>query len=182
MAVLLAQALPTVWINAERLNTVHARETHERPVIGSASIAKQAREQGKRVIGQCRIDERFLTIESLGCATPRETISVKISLNHFGEEFGNRPQPELVSPIPSVQWFSKYKLSTVGVVAKVKPVVHFTPILRAFSNRCSRFPRIDTPDHNIHPIQFSVGSSRSGIPSQSRPQNRFNRLARTTDL
>src|SRR5579862_9952571 len=89
LPVLLAQALPTLWINAERLNTVHARETHERPVIGSGSIAKQAREQGKRVIGQRRIDERFLTIESLGCATTRETISVKVSLSRFGEEFRN---------------------------------------------------------------------------------------------
>ena len=157
MAVLLAQALPTLWINAERLNTVHARETHERPVIGSGSIAKQAREQGKSVIGQCRIDERFLTIESLGCATARETISIKVSLSCFGEEFGNRPQPEPVPPIPSIQRLSKNKLSTVGVIAQVQPVVHFAPIFRALCNRGARFPRVDTPDHDIHLIQPSLG-------------------------
>jgi len=55
------------------------------------------------VIRQRRIDERFLTIESLCGATTRETVSIKVNLSHFGEEFGNRSQPELVPPIPSVQ-------------------------------------------------------------------------------
>jgi hypothetical protein len=172
LAVLLAQALPTLWINAERLNTVHARETHERPAIGSGSIAKQAREQGECVIGQCRIDERFLTVESLGCATARETISIKVSLSCFGEEFRNSAQPQSVPPIPSIQRFSKDKLPAIGVVAKVQPIINFAPVFGAFSNRCSRFPRIDTPDHNIHTIQpsFGVEPFRNSLPVEAPEQ------------
>jgi hypothetical protein len=56
------------------------------------------------VIGEFRIDERFLTIESLRCATTRETTSVKVSLNHFGEEFGNCAQPKPAPPVPDWGW------------------------------------------------------------------------------
>ena len=59
------------------------------------------------MIGQRRIDERFLTVERLRGATARQPISVKVSLSRFGEEFGNRPQPELVPPVPPVQRLSE---------------------------------------------------------------------------
>lgn len=46
-------------------------------VIGDRSVAKQAREKGQRVIGQRRINERLLPVESFRRATAWQTISVQ---------------------------------------------------------------------------------------------------------
>jgi hypothetical protein len=62
------------------------------------------------VIGQRRINKRFLPVEGFCGATTRETISVNVRLDHFGEEFGNRTQPEPVSPVPSIQRLPKHEL------------------------------------------------------------------------
>jgi hypothetical protein len=124
------------------------------------------------MIGQRRIDKRFLPVEGFCGVTTRETISVNLRLDHFGEEFGNRTQPEPVSPVPSIQRLPKHKLTAAGVVAQIQPVIDFTPVLCALCNGCARFPSVDTADYDVHAIE----------PCQSKPQNRFRRLARTTDL
>jgi hypothetical protein len=46
------------------------------------------------VIGQCRIDERFLPVEGFRRATARETIPVQFILGDFGEQFANRTKPQ----------------------------------------------------------------------------------------
>ena len=134
------------------------------------------------MIGQGRIHERFLSFEGFDGATTGQSIFDDVALDHFREQFRNCTQPKSMPSVPSIQRFSQNELSAIGVVAQVQPVVDFTPTLRALRDRCSRFPGIHTPDHNIHPVQSSFGVEPFRIPSQSRPQNRFNRLARTTDL
>ena len=134
------------------------------------------------MVGQCRIDERFLPIEGFRGAAARKTISVQFTLDDFREEFRDRTQPEPVSPVPSIQRLSKHKLAAIGVVAQVQPIIHFAPILGALCDCRARLPRIDTPDDDIDAIQPSFGVEALRNPCQSSPQNRFNRLARTTDL
>jgi len=47
----------------------------------------------------------------------------------------------------------------------------------------ARAARVSTQPITIStPVIFRLPSTRSGIPSQSNPQNRFKRLARTADL
>jgi hypothetical protein len=56
-------------------------------MTGDCPIAKQPREQGQRVIGQRRIDERLLPVKSFRRAAARQAISVQVSLDDFEEEF-----------------------------------------------------------------------------------------------
>jgi hypothetical protein len=65
------------------------------------------------MIGQRRIDKWFLPVGGFCGATTRETISVNVRLDHFGEEFGNRTQPEPVSPVPSIQRLPKLELDRI---------------------------------------------------------------------
>jgi hypothetical protein len=106
----------------------------------------------------------------------------RVLLYDLRKEFRNGTQPQFMASIPSVQRFSQHKLSTVGVITEIQPVVDFAPIFGALSNRCSPFPRIHAPDHNIHSVQPSFGVEPFRNSSQSRPQNRLSRLTRTTDL
>jgi hypothetical protein len=100
------------------------------------------------------------------------SILIDVLPDDFGKEFRNCAQPQSVPSIPSIQRFPKDKLSTVGVVAKVQPIINFAPLFGAFSDRCSRFPRIDAPDHNIHAVQasFEVEPFRNSLPIQAPEQ------------
>ena len=104
-------------VDAQRLHTGQPRETHECSVIGNRPVAKHPRQQSERMIGQRRIDKRFLPVEGFRGATTRETISVNVGLDHFGEKVGNRAQSQPVSPVPAIQRLPKNKLTAVGVVA-----------------------------------------------------------------
>jgi hypothetical protein len=48
-------------------------------------VAKQSRQQGQRVIGQSRINERFLPFDGFRSAAAWQTISVQFALNNLGE-------------------------------------------------------------------------------------------------
>ena len=56
------------------------------------------------------------------------------------------------------------------------------PILRALGDCSSCNPCVDATNHDVNTMQPAVRVKVLGIPAQSRPQNRFSRLARTTDL
>jgi hypothetical protein len=124
------------------------------------------------VIGQRGIDEWFLPVECFRGAATGLAIIVEFLLYSLWKEFRNRAQPQSLPSIPSIQRFPKNKLPAVGVVAKVKPIINFAPLFGAFSNRCSRFPRIDAPDHNIHAVQpsFGVEPFRDSLPVEAPEQ------------
>jgi len=102
------------------------------------------------MVGQRRIDERFLPLECFRGTATRETAVIGISLNHFREEFGDRTQSKPVPPVPAIQGFPQHKLTGVRVVAEIQPVVDFTPILGALRYGCSCFSRVDTADYEVH--------------------------------
>jgi len=87
------------------------------------------------MIGQGRIDEWLLPVECFHRAATGSAIVVEFLLYSLGKELRNRAQPRPVPPIPSIQRFPKDKLSAVGVVAKVKPIINVAPLFGAFSNR-----------------------------------------------
>ena len=159
-------------VDAQRLHAGQPRKTHECSVIGNCPVAKQPRKQGQRVIGQGRIDERLLPVEGFRRATTRETISVEFALDDFREEFGDRSQPKPVSPVSSIQRLPKHKLTAVGVVAQIQPVIDFTPILCALCNGRARFPSVNTADHDVHAVQPSFGIQALGnaFPVQAPEQ------------
>jgi hypothetical protein len=72
------------------------------------------------VIGQRRINERFLPVEGFRRATAWQAISVQFALDDFWKKFRDCPQPEPVPPVPSVQGFSQHKLTAVRIVAEVQ--------------------------------------------------------------
>jgi hypothetical protein len=141
-------------------------------VIGDRSVAKQPREQSKSVIGQGRIDERLLPVESLCRAAAWETISVKFALDDFREKLCDCSQSEPASPVPAIQRLPEHKLSAVGVIAQVQPVVDFTPVLGALCDGRARRPRVDTTDHDVHSVQSAVRiqALRNAPPVQAPEQ------------
>ena len=119
--------------------------------------------------GQCRIDERFLTIESLRCAATRQAMIVRFVFDDFGEEFRNGAQPERVPPVPTVERLPKHKLSAIRVVAQIQPIVDFAPTLRALRNCRPRLPRVDTADHDVYTIKpaFRIQPFWNAFPIQT---------------
>src|SRR5581483_11359418 len=162
----IAQSSPVFRVDRQGLYSSYRRKTDEGTVIRDRPVSKRASKQGESVIGQRRIDERFLPVEGFRCATTREAISVKIRLDHFGEEFGNRAEPEPVAPIPSIQRLSEHILPTVGVVTQVQPVIHFAPIFRALCDGRSCLTRVDTADYDVHAVQapFHVKPFGNSLP------------------
>ena len=60
-----------------------------------------------------------------------------------------------MSPVPAIQRFSEDKLTAIRIVAQVQPVIDLAPILRAPRDGGSRFPSVDTADHDVYAIQPS---------------------------
>lgn len=77
---------------------------------------------------------RLRTFESFCRAAVWLAISVEFAADHFGEELGDCPQPKA---LPPVQGFPQDKLSTVGIVDQVQPIIDFAPIFDTPGNRCS---------------------------------------------
>lgn len=125
-------------------------------MVGDRAVAKQPREQRECVIGKCRIHEGFLPVECFRSAATRQAVSVKVRLDDLREEFGDRSEPEPVTPVPSIQGFSEDKLWSIRVVAQVQPVIDFAPILCTSCDCRTRFPRVDTPDYAIRPFHSST--------------------------
>jgi hypothetical protein len=98
------QTPPTRWIDPQRLHSADTREIHKCSVIRHRPVAEQAREQCQGVVGQGRIDERFLPVERFCCATAWEAVVIGTRPNGFGKELGHRTQPESVPSVPSIVW------------------------------------------------------------------------------
>src|SRR5581483_4414636 len=92
-------------------------------------------------------------VECFRRTAARETISVGFRLDDFREEFGNGTQSESMPSVPSIQRLSEHKLAAVRVVAEVQPVIHFTPILGTFRDRCPRFLRVYAADDDVHSVE-----------------------------
>src|SRR5216684_1885660 len=137
--------------------------------MGDCPVAKQSREQGQRVIGQCWINERFLPVEGFRRATARQAISVQFALYDFGEKLCDRAQPEPVSPVPSIQGFTQNELTSVGIVAQIQPIIDFTPILCALCDGGSRQTSVDAPNDKIHAVQpsFRIQPLWNTLPIQT---------------
>ena len=63
-------------VDAQRLHTGQPRETHECSAIRDRPVAKHPRQQSERVIGQRRIDERFLSVDGFRRTTAWQATSV----------------------------------------------------------------------------------------------------------
>src|SRR6266567_4759437 len=124
------------------------------------------------MISQGGIDEWLLSFEGFDGAATGQSVFEDVSLDYFGKEFRDRSQPQSVPPIPSIQWFSQHKLSTVGVIAQVQPVIHLTPVFDAFGDRSSCGPCVDAADDNIHTRHFSlwIEPLRNSFPVESPEQ------------
>src|SRR5215469_2866734 len=104
------------------------------------------------MIGQRRVDERFLPVEGFRRTAAGEPVSVKVSLDDLREKFGNRAQAEPVAPISPIQRFSEHKLPAVRVVAQIQPVIYFTPIRRTLRNCAPSLPGVDAADYDVHAV------------------------------
>ena len=133
-------------VDAQRLHTGQPERPTNAPVIGDRPIAKHPRQQSEGMIGQRRIDERPLTVEGFRGATTREKISVNVRLGSLRGRVRKLYAAGACSLVPSIQRLPKHKLTAVGVVAQIQPVIDFTPVLCALCNGCASFPSVDTAD------------------------------------
>jgi hypothetical protein len=83
---------------------------------------------------------------------------------------------EVFSAVPPVQRLSDHKLSGVRIGAHVQPMIDLAPVVYALCNGRPRSPLSTQPITISTPVSLRLPSRRSGIPSQSSPQNRLTRF------
>src|SRR5580704_3233038 len=93
-----------------------------------------------------------------------------------------------MTPVPSIQGFSEHELAAVGMVIQVQPVIDLTPFSCALCDCRSRFPRVDTADHDVHAVQSSSSVEPLGnalpiqAPKPIQPVGENHRFIETQDV
>jgi hypothetical protein len=132
-------------------------------------MPEEARQQCKRMIGDGRIDEWFLSLQGFDRAAARLAIVIERHVDQFREEFCDAAQSSrgtLVHPIP---WLTEHELSACRVVPEIQPVVNRASLSACFiGNQLSRATTVDTADHNIDAVQArsSAKMVRYSVPIQ----------------
>ena len=152
----------------ERLHPAR-RDIDKGAVMLDGAIPEELCQQGERMVGEARIDERFLTLQGLNCAAARLSIVIERRIDQLWEELRHGAQANRGTPVDPVPWLTEHELAAGRVVPEIEPVVHRTSwAARFFGNQRSRAATVDTADQNIDAVQARSGAKmvRDSVPIQ----------------
>src|ERR1051326_4731024 len=156
------------YISDERLDPA-SRDIYKCPVMLDRSMPKELRQQCKRMVGESRIDERFLSLQGLNRAAARLPIVIKRRIDQFREELGHGAQSSRGTPVRPVPWLTEHELAARRVVPEIEPIVHGASLsARFFGNQLSRPATVNAADHNIDAVQVRSRAEmvRYSVPIQ----------------
>jgi hypothetical protein len=121
------------------------------------------------MIGESRVDERFLSLQGLNRATAWLSIVIERRIDQFRKEFRHGAQATGGTPVHPIPWLTEHELSACRVVPEIQPIVNRASLSGCFlGNQLSRAATVDTADHNIDAVQASSGAKmvRYCVPTQ----------------
>jgi hypothetical protein len=106
------------------------------------------------MIGESRVDERFLSLQSLNDTATRLSIVIEQRIDQFREEFGHGAQSSRGTPVHPIPWLTEHELSARRMVPEIQPIVDRASLFaRLVCNQLSSFATVDAADHDVDAIQ-----------------------------